>query len=77
MDTAPLGGTASASGSNPLSKDQLAGVGAWTTETQMSASADCPTSATTNNEDTKGSRPYTSLLRYNGLNYNYLIKFNQ
>jgi hypothetical protein len=42
----------------------------------MSASEDCPTRATTDNEDTKGSRPYTSLLRYNGLNYNYLIKFN-
>jgi hypothetical protein len=76
MDTTQLGGTASSSGSKPLSKDQLAGVGAWTTGVQISASADCPTRTTTDDAGTAASRPYTSLLRCNGLNSNYLMKLN-
>jgi hypothetical protein len=75
MDTTQLGEAASASGSKPLSKDGLAGVGGWTTGAQMPVSADCSTRATID-EDTTAPRPYTSLLRYNGPNYNYLMKLD-
>ena len=73
MDNTQLGRTASASGSKSLSEGRLAGIGAWAT---LLTPATYPTRVIINDEVTAVSRPYTSLLRYNGLNCDYLMKFN-
>jgi len=71
MDNTQSGDTASASGFKSFLDDLLAGIGAWITTAQVTAS-DHPTWATLDDDDTLASRPYTSLLQYNGMVSRYL-----